>query len=197
MAEVSVGIEFDAKMYKRGLEGVMSEAGLDIGGIALQGCICCDVGEGSEVVALSSYKPKLLIASEPKTSHYYRKEIDESLHQITKKTDIELIREDYPKALRICKEKGRKVGLITWLNIYPDFYDRYTFINFFKLAKPLLVKGGVVMVSVDWVDPLYWGGAGELVMAWKPVEALGYQADFVDREGGSVVGGVFLIGINK
>ena len=123
----------------------MLKAGLDLNTLAKQGCICCDVGAGAEILALNHYQPRILIASEPSDYHSGRGEIETSLAKIKTIVPIELIRGEPTMALKLCAQQQRKVGLVTWL-------------NFFTLARPLLTDGGVAVASVDWIDPNYWGG---------------------------------------
>ena len=191
------GIKLDAELYKSSLERVMNEAGLDVKELAADGCICCDVGEGTELLVLSAYEPRFLIASEPITQHYSTKAIEESLKRVTREVKVELIREDLYTALSQCKKKKIKAGLVTWLNIYPDDCHKNAFINFFREAKPLLRRGGAAIATVDWAEPLEWREPGELISAWRRVEESGYKVRDVVMEGGSLAGGVCLIGINE
>ena len=186
--------ELSADVLKDGLTSVIAEAGLNLSILARQGCICCDVGAGAEILAMNDYQPRILIASEPLGSHNERKKIETSLAKVKTMAPVELIRDHPEAALQLCARKKIKVGLVTWLNIFPEKYYRESFIDFFKLAKPLLINGGAAVASVDWIDPGYWGGPGELVMAMNPVAALGYKVDCLDRENGNSAGGVFLIG---
>ena len=137
--------ELHQEILQRDLNAVMLKAGLDLSTLAKQGCICCDVGAGAEILALNHYQPRILIASEPSDYHSGRGEIETSLAKIKTIVPIELIRGEPTMALKLCAQQQRKVGLVTWL-------------NFFTLARPLLTDGGVAVASVDWIDPNYWGG---------------------------------------
>ena len=137
--------ELHQEILQRDLNAVMLKAGLDLSTLAKQGCICCDVGAGAEILALNHYQPRILIASEPSDYHSGRGEIETSLAKIKTIAPIELIRGEPTMALKLCAQQQRKVGLVTWL-------------NFFTLARPLLTDGGVAVASVDWIDPNYWGG---------------------------------------
>ncbi|KKS80612.1 MAG: hypothetical protein UV54_C0002G0024 [Candidatus Beckwithbacteria bacterium GW2011_GWA2_43_10] len=137
--------ELHQEILQRDLNAVMLKAGLDLNTLAKQGCICCDVGAGAEILALNHYQPRILIASEPSDYHSGRGEIETSLAKIKTIAPIELIRGEPTMALKLCAQQQRKVGLVTWL-------------NFFTLARPLLTDGGVAVASVDWIDPNYWGG---------------------------------------
>ena len=137
--------ELHQEILQRDLNAVMLKAGLDLNTLAKQGCICCDVGAGAEILALNHYQPRILIASEPSDYHSGRGEIETSLAKIKTIVPIELIRGEPTMALKLCAQQQRKVGLVTWL-------------NFFTLARPLLTDGGVAVASVDWIDPNYWGG---------------------------------------
>ena len=150
--------ELHQEILQRDLNAVMLKAGLDLNTLAKQGCICCDVGAGAEILALNHYQPRILIASEPSDYHSGRGEIETSLAKIKTIAPIELIRGEPTMALKLCAQQQRKVGLVTWLNIFPEKYGRESFVNFFTLARPLLTDGGVAVASVDWIDPNYWGG---------------------------------------
>lgn len=192
--------EFDDDGMRLALNLALKKAGLDLNALARQGCICCDVGEGKEIPALAFFSPKILIASEPITPFYDREKINGKLQslQAQAKTPFELIRDEPEEVLRILTKKGIKVGLITWLNVFPQKTGLENFINFFRLARPLLITGGAAVAScgIYGIDNEDSDGGLDLMGAWRSVETLGYKIDAPDSEAEDYksAGGIFLIG---
>jgi len=80
-----------------------------------------------------------------------------------------LIREEPDATLESLTAKETKVGLITWLGIFPYKNDFDNIVEFLNLAHPLLKKGGAVMISTQTsgYDNEYIEGGIDFIRAGK------------------------------
>ncbi|OGD55414.1 hypothetical protein A3I57_01650 [Candidatus Beckwithbacteria bacterium RIFCSPLOWO2_02_FULL_47_23] len=195
-----------SQFFRDSLSTVLTEAGLDLSTLVSNGCLCCDVGAGSEITALLPLKPKIFIASEPETDHWESEAIDKELKELQKKRGFELVRDEPEVVLQSLARKKIKLGLIVWLRVHPLKIKTDEFINFVEKTKPLLIKGGAVVISVGYsgfnkpalpgeVDSDKVEGGEAIFRAGSSIERLGFKINysFATVEESQSAGGVFLI----
>lgn len=170
-------------LFRRSIEFALQESGLELASLARQGCICCDVGNGPEIPALIAFNPSPFIVSEPLDSHFGREKIDRNLSRLIELTGCELIREEPLSVLENLAANEVKVGLITWLRVFPEKADYDSILSFLRLAKPLLYPGGAVIISVQamGVDDEDIEGGYRFITAGNDAREFGYKTiDFPD-----------------
>lgn len=119
------------------------------------GAICLDVEYGPETRALAKHKPKKLTLTEPTGGRVMEHPFGDFNGQVIKgvsdhcQIPIDLIRKNPLPALdKIKIEKPNfQVGLITFLNAFPDYQTPSFLTCLAQAVTPLLVTGGQLVIS--------------------------------------------------
>ncbi|MFH0942563.1 MAG: hypothetical protein V1810_00085 [Candidatus Beckwithbacteria bacterium] len=155
MPEIDTFLIKDEGLEKK-IETVMTGEGLSLAALASQGVIACDVEYGPEIAILAEYNPKILIATEPDSAfHHDRKEITRVLGlQAGKFPDLKIIRDFATNALEQLHQNDPqlRVGLITRLYMFSDYYGYNSVISFLRATDKLLFPGGVILASLEVMD---------------------------------------------
>lgn len=163
------------------------------------GAICLDVESGPEVRGLTEFKPKSLTLTEPGGKHVMEHPFDDLNGQIIKgisdlcQIPFDLIRKNPISALdQIAAEKPHaQVGLITFLNAFPDNQTPTYLSALAKSAAPLLADGGQLVISTV-EDDIYTAERLEKSQALIKTYAQGLSSKFLEKDYGCA-GRLFLI----
>jgi hypothetical protein len=134
------------------IEAIARAAGFSIPEIVKKGAICADVEYGSEGYALLPFHPKVLVLGEPEGATAGReKEISAAL-AVFSKLPVTIKRSDATDLIDDLYREGvvQNVGLITWLNIFPEIADcgPGTVRHFGTSSEKLLAPSGRVIMSL-------------------------------------------------
>lgn len=163
------------------------------------GAICLDVEYGPEVNALAGLKPKKLIATEPTGGRAMEHPFADFNGKIIKgvsdhcRLPVDLIRKNpFPALDKIRTEKsGGPVGLITFLNAFPD-YQTPSFLTYLAQAvTPLLAKDGQLIISTVEND-VYTAERLEDSQKLMEICAQGLSSRFLEKDYGCA-GRLFII----
>lgn len=167
--------------------------------IAGFGALCLDVEYGPEIKALAGFKPKKLIVAEPTGGRAMEHPFDDFNGRIIKgvsdrsQLPVDLIRKNPLPALdEIRVEKtGAPVGLITFLNAYPDYQTPSFLTVLAQATTPLLAKGGQLIISTVEND-VYTAERLEDAQKLMAICAQGLSSKFVEKDYGCA-GRLFII----
>lgn len=188
--EIVQEVQYWGRVMGEDLKFLLAKHNSRLEDVVKSGAICFDVFYGYEIRALGRFKPNILVVTEPYstpfTSFTPTLPIDKEriIRHIGEDLNIQVHMEEMYSALEKIKEsKTPKVGLVTWLNISPDYLKeeergmenvRY----YLKEAKELTTDSGVIIFTVR--EP-WWGKYFQNV-AKEGVEGLEIDTFKVDED---------------
>ncbi len=163
------------------------------------GAICLDVEFGPEINALAGFKPKKLIATEPTGGRAMEHPFADFNGQVIKgvsdhcQIPVDLIRKNPLPALdKIKIEKPNfQVGLITFLNAFPDSQTPTYLTELAKSVAPFLADGGQLIISTVENDACTAERLEESQKLMK-IYAQGLSSKFLEKDYGCA-GRLFII----
>ena len=163
------------------------------------GAICLDVESGPEIRGLIGFKPKSLTLTEPGGRHEEEHPFDDLNGQIIKgvsdrcQLPINLVRKHPISALDqfVAEKPIAQVGLITFLNAFPDNQTPPYLSALAKSAAPLLVDGGQLIISTIEND-IYTAERLEKSQKLMETYAQGLSSKFLEKDYGCA-GRLFII----
>ena len=140
--------------FANGLSEVFQTCGLDLSRCIKKGVLALDVGYGREITSFSPFNPRPFIVTEPDSVSEDPPERWKRLlsGHLIEHPEVQLLRMDAIAALEKLKDESQRLGLITRLNIFPPRLTYHQTTAYFTAAAPLLVPGGVAVLSFDQLD---------------------------------------------
>jgi hypothetical protein len=179
------------------VEHVLAGQKIKLSEVAQRGVLSLDVGHGPEIAAFAPFKPVPFIVTERNQKGTAWGDVDASLEVMAAAfPQVTILRGSVTEHMRDLIGRKQTFGLITYLYINPDDGRSYEYMKqAFSLIDPLLKPGGVMVASVQWVDPDESFGtdflrAGNLVFGRG---GLGYNFDMPDTNRDSSAGGIFVV----
>lgn len=145
----------EAEYLKKALEHLGKSQNFSLTNLVRHGAVCADVEYGREAYALLPYHPPVLILGEKPADTIKRIEaIDKALGLFTKPVIVKRL-----DAISLVQELSNdsrvpKVGLVTWLRIFPRDISSHEINTFASVSQKLLVPGGRMILSFNETDNL-------------------------------------------
>ncbi len=150
---------FEGEMQGESLKALFSRIGFPTALISQYGAICFDVHYGPEITALKQFQPKILIVTEPTWSAMPEMEdpivLDHKfdiIKALGQDQNLRIAAHSWGSAVRdIKKEQAEfsKVGLITWLKVWPAYISTEEVRSFIENTSDLLVDNGIIVISAS------------------------------------------------
>lgn len=194
---ISRGEDIDFNLKKMIQQGDLPAS---LSGLTIKsGAICLDVEFGPEIKAFSEPKPKRLIVAESYDGRIVEDPFADFTGQVIQgviarsKSSATLLRKHPFWALESIRaeNRGLQVGLITFLNAFPDYQTPSFLTVLAQAATPLLVNGGQLIISTVEND-VYTVERLEESQKLMEICAQGLTSKFIEKDYGCA-GRLFII----